>query len=89
MAPRNASTDMSDRDLLIECVERLRGLTDTVQEHAATLYGDGGDDNPGLRVRTDRMEQKWKITAWATGIAGAFGITALLEALSRTLKGHP
>ena len=89
MAPRNPSRDMSDRDLLVECVERLRGLTDTVDNHAETLYGDGGDDNPGLRVRTDRMEQRWKVVAWMAGIAGAMGITALIDAVARVLKGSP
>ena len=89
MPNRRPARDMTDRDLFIETVERLRALTDTVEEHGHTLYGDDSEDSPGLKVRTDRMEQRWKIVAWASAIAGAFGITALLEALSRVLKGTP
>lgn len=49
-----------------------------LDEHHLTLYGDG-NGNPGLRVRTDRIEQKGRNRDrqfWAVGtaaLAGLFG----------------
>ena len=77
------SSDMSDHDLLVEAVERLRTLDSRVGEHDQTLYGDGGYDNPGMRVRLDRLEQESRLQKWLAALMVTVGLGAVADFIFR------
>lgn len=52
------------------------------------VFGDGGDDKPGLRVRVDRMEQRGKIAGAVAGAAATGVVGLFIERVSRIFQGH-
>lgn len=60
-----------------ETQQRHVRVNDLLNDHHETLYGDG-NGRPGLRVRTDRLEQKAKRgekhfwAVWAAAVGAAF-----------------
>lgn len=51
-------------DLKIEPIRKM------LEMHDRTLFGDGNENNQGLRVEVDRIKQKGVLINWALGAMG-------------------
>lgn len=56
--------------------ERLNGMDQKLDKVIHAIEGNG---KPGLIIRVDRVEQRWKAIAWVLAIVGGTVIVELIQ----------
>lgn len=74
MALQQQLADINIKQARVE--ERLTVMDEKLDKLIHSVEGNG---RPGLLIRVDRVEQKWKIVVWVLGVVGAAVLVQLVE----------
>jgi len=74
MALNDQLADINVKQARVE--ERLTVMDEKLDKLIHAVEGNG---KPGLLIRVDRVEQRWKLVAWVLGVVGAAVLVQLVE----------